>query len=180
MLSKLFPKQGETVPEIRFKGFSGDWEEQTFEYIYTYHRPDKYIVKSDQYNNKYNCSTGCGEQRVLPQVGVLAPTPIPASLWGRQGVNPASGETEAVALVALPSPHVYQGAAPDGVMHGGARRRGGDVWCSAIQSTTWGRRRGGASGAPTILPVSRCTVGREPERVGEGEGGEGGGGRRGG
>ena len=42
-------------------------------------------------------------------------------------MNPASGETEAVALVALPSPHVYQGAAPDDVMHGGARGRGGRV-----------------------------------------------------
>ncbi len=27
MLEKMFPKQGETIPEIRFKGFSGDWEE---------------------------------------------------------------------------------------------------------------------------------------------------------
>ncbi|MCD8441040.1 restriction endonuclease subunit S [Tenacibaculum dicentrarchi] len=27
MLSKLFPKKGETTPEIRFKGFTGDWEE---------------------------------------------------------------------------------------------------------------------------------------------------------
>lgn len=27
MLEKMFPKQGETVPEIRFKGFSGEWEE---------------------------------------------------------------------------------------------------------------------------------------------------------
>lgn len=27
MLSKMFPKQGQTVPEIRFKGFTGDWEE---------------------------------------------------------------------------------------------------------------------------------------------------------
>ena len=26
MLEKMFPKQGETTPEIRFKGFSGDWE----------------------------------------------------------------------------------------------------------------------------------------------------------
>lgn len=25
MLEKMFPKQGETIPEIRFKGFSGDW-----------------------------------------------------------------------------------------------------------------------------------------------------------
>ncbi|MDG2666006.1 restriction endonuclease subunit S [Vibrio alginolyticus] len=27
MLEKMFPKQGETMPEIRFKGFSGEWEE---------------------------------------------------------------------------------------------------------------------------------------------------------
>lgn len=27
MLEKMFPKQGETTPEIRFKGFSGAWEE---------------------------------------------------------------------------------------------------------------------------------------------------------
>lgn len=27
MLEKMFPKEGETVPEIRFKGFSGEWEE---------------------------------------------------------------------------------------------------------------------------------------------------------
>ncbi len=26
MLEKMFPKQGETVPEIRFKGFSGEWK----------------------------------------------------------------------------------------------------------------------------------------------------------
>lgn len=27
-LEKMFPKQGETVPEIRFKGFSGEWKEK--------------------------------------------------------------------------------------------------------------------------------------------------------
>jgi type I restriction enzyme S subunit len=30
MLEKMFPKQGETTPEIRFKGFSGEWEDQLF------------------------------------------------------------------------------------------------------------------------------------------------------
>lgn len=29
MLEKMFPKQGETVPEIRFKGFGGEWEHST-------------------------------------------------------------------------------------------------------------------------------------------------------
>lgn len=28
MLEKMFPKQGETIPQIRFKGFSGEWEEK--------------------------------------------------------------------------------------------------------------------------------------------------------
>ncbi|HAS6183874.1 TPA: restriction endonuclease subunit S [Vibrio vulnificus] len=28
MLGKMFPKQGETIPEIRFKEFSGEWEEK--------------------------------------------------------------------------------------------------------------------------------------------------------
>lgn len=27
MLEKMFPKQGETIPEIRFKGFGGEWRE---------------------------------------------------------------------------------------------------------------------------------------------------------
>jgi type I restriction enzyme S subunit len=31
MLEKMFPKQGETIPEIRFKGFSGEWEHFTIE-----------------------------------------------------------------------------------------------------------------------------------------------------
>jgi len=28
LLEKMFPKQGATIPEIRFKGFSGEWEEK--------------------------------------------------------------------------------------------------------------------------------------------------------
>ncbi|MCT6517649.1 restriction endonuclease subunit S [Proteus vulgaris] len=42
MLEKMFPKPGETVPEIRFKGFSGEWEEKDFSDIAsrvsTYHK----------------------------------------------------------------------------------------------------------------------------------------------
>lgn len=33
MLEKMFPKAGESVPEIRFDGFSGDWEEKKLEDI---------------------------------------------------------------------------------------------------------------------------------------------------
>ncbi|GLS83774.1 restriction endonuclease subunit S [Paraferrimonas haliotis] len=35
MLEKMFPKQGETIPEIRFNGFSGEWEEREFSSIAT-------------------------------------------------------------------------------------------------------------------------------------------------
>lgn len=35
MLEKMFPKQGETIPEIRFKGFSGEWHERQFSDIAT-------------------------------------------------------------------------------------------------------------------------------------------------
>jgi len=31
MLEKMFPKPGETIPEIRFKGFGGEWEHFTIE-----------------------------------------------------------------------------------------------------------------------------------------------------
>ncbi|MBO1503073.1 restriction endonuclease subunit S [Serratia proteamaculans] len=35
MLEKMFPKQGKTIPEIRFKGFSGEWQERLFSDIAT-------------------------------------------------------------------------------------------------------------------------------------------------
>lgn len=35
MLEKMFPKQGETVPEIRFKGFSGEWKEKIIYELFT-------------------------------------------------------------------------------------------------------------------------------------------------
>lgn len=34
MLEKMFPKDGEVVPEIRFKGFSDDWEQRGFGNIF--------------------------------------------------------------------------------------------------------------------------------------------------
>jgi type I restriction enzyme S subunit len=33
MLEKMFPKNGATVPEIRFKGFAGDWNEEKLSYF---------------------------------------------------------------------------------------------------------------------------------------------------
>ena len=36
MLVKMFPKKGALVPEIRFKGFSGDWEKDSLGNIYNF------------------------------------------------------------------------------------------------------------------------------------------------
>jgi type I restriction enzyme S subunit len=43
MLSKMFPKEGQKVPEIRFKGFDGDWEEKTLETL-------TLVIKGEQIN----------------------------------------------------------------------------------------------------------------------------------
>ncbi|NBL90601.1 MULTISPECIES: restriction endonuclease subunit S [Proteus] len=53
MLEKMFPKQGETVPKIRFKGFSEEWSEKGLGEVFTYERPDNYIVKSSVYSDEY-------------------------------------------------------------------------------------------------------------------------------
>ena len=34
MLQKMFPKDGEKVPEIRFAGFEGEWEQRKFVYVF--------------------------------------------------------------------------------------------------------------------------------------------------
>lgn len=37
MLQKMFPKKGEKIPEIRFEGFTGDWEQRKLSEIATMH-----------------------------------------------------------------------------------------------------------------------------------------------
>ena len=51
LLQKLFPKHDAKLPELRFKGFEDVWESMKFKNILNYERPDKYIVKSDNYSN---------------------------------------------------------------------------------------------------------------------------------
>lgn len=58
MLQKMFPKTGETVPEIRFPEFTGDWEEHELSEMFNYEQPSKYIVKNDDYE-------GCSKYPVL-------------------------------------------------------------------------------------------------------------------
>ena len=53
MLKKMFPKKGETSPEIRFKGFTDDWEERKLGEILNYEQPTKYIVEDTNYSNEY-------------------------------------------------------------------------------------------------------------------------------
>lgn len=38
------------TPQLRFTGFSEDWETDVFENIFYYERPDKYIVRSKEYS----------------------------------------------------------------------------------------------------------------------------------
>ena len=51
LLQKLFPKHDAKISELRFKGFEDVWESMKFKNILNYERPDKYIVKSDNYSN---------------------------------------------------------------------------------------------------------------------------------
>ena len=92
----------------------------------------------------------------------MAHTASSKGVRGRQGVNPVSGGhiggpvgVEVSAVVALPSPKVEVGL---GVGVTKLRARGGGGRGGWVQ--------GGASSAPTIPLVARCTVGREPERAG--------------
>ena len=53
LLEKMFPKNDSDVPEIRFKGFTDAWEQRKFQDMFSFERPDPYIVKSDKYSNEY-------------------------------------------------------------------------------------------------------------------------------
>ena len=52
MLQRMFPQPGTTTPEIRFKGFEGDWVEKKVGDIFNYERPDRYIVESSDYSKE--------------------------------------------------------------------------------------------------------------------------------
>ena len=41
-------------PELRFKGFTDDWEERKLGEIFNYEQPTKYIVKSTEYDDNFN------------------------------------------------------------------------------------------------------------------------------
>jgi len=53
MLDKMFPNNGATIPEIRFKGFSGEWEEKKLGEVLDYIQPTKYLVENTEYDDAY-------------------------------------------------------------------------------------------------------------------------------
>ena len=53
-LQKMFPKNGEDKPEIRFAGFTDAWEQRKLGEIFNYEQPTKYIVKSTEYDDTFN------------------------------------------------------------------------------------------------------------------------------
>ena len=53
LLQKMFPKDGADVPELRFPGFTGSWEQRKLGELYAYEQPGPYIVKSTEYDNAY-------------------------------------------------------------------------------------------------------------------------------
>ncbi len=53
MLEKMFPKQGETMPEIRFQGFSGKWESCSVGSITDFHKQGFYTNESYSPSKKY-------------------------------------------------------------------------------------------------------------------------------
>ena len=53
LLQKMFPKSGETVPEVRFPGFTDAWEQRKLGDILQYEQPQKYIVSSTNYDDSF-------------------------------------------------------------------------------------------------------------------------------
>lgn len=53
MLEKMFPKQGSKVPEIRFNGFTDDWEQRKVAEITTFHKQGFYTTEGYDDDKKY-------------------------------------------------------------------------------------------------------------------------------
>ena len=54
MLEKMFPKNGESIPQIRFQGFTQAWEKRRLGEIFDYEQPTHYIVNSTDYDDNYD------------------------------------------------------------------------------------------------------------------------------
>lgn len=55
MLEKMFPKPGETIPKIRFKGFSGEWESEVLGSVVSFYKGKGLPKSSIQDDGVYPC-----------------------------------------------------------------------------------------------------------------------------
>jgi len=53
LLQKMFPKNGENVPEIRFPDFTDAWEQRKLGGMLEYEQPTKYIVRTTDYDDRF-------------------------------------------------------------------------------------------------------------------------------
>lgn len=51
---KMFPQSDHKVPEVRFAGFTDDWEQRKLGDIFNYEQPQQYIVSSTEYDDSYD------------------------------------------------------------------------------------------------------------------------------
>ncbi|MBE5905297.1 MAG: restriction endonuclease subunit S [Lachnospiraceae bacterium] len=109
MLQKMFPKNGERVPEIRFEGFTGDWEQRklgdVFEQTSNFVNPNEHDIelwsltvedgltpKSERYNREFLVKKEDNFKEVRP--GDIVYNPMNMTL-GAVGYN-AMGKSVAV------------------------------------------------------------------------------------
>lgn len=98
MLSKLFPKAGQTVPEIRLDGFEGEWEVQTLKELASFSKGNGY-TKNDLVNSgKEIILYGrlyTNYQTVISKVNTFVTTVKANTVISKGGevIVPASGES---------------------------------------------------------------------------------------
>lgn len=98
MLSKMFPKAGQTVPEIRLDGFEGEWKVQSLKELARFSKGNGY-TKSDLVNSGNEIilygQLYTNYQTVIPMVNTFVLETREKSVISKGGevVVPASGES---------------------------------------------------------------------------------------
>mgnify|MGYP000970831569 CR=1 FL=1 len=98
MLSKMFPKAGQTVPEIRLDGFEGEWEVQTLKELARFSKGNGYI-KNDLVNSGKEIilygQLYTNYQTVISKVNTFVTTVKANAVISKGGevIVPASGES---------------------------------------------------------------------------------------
>ena len=98
MLSKMFPKAGQTVPEIRLDGFEGEWEVQTLKELARFSKGNGY-TKNDLVNSGKEVilygQLYTNYQTVISKVNTFVTTVKANAVISKGGevIVPASGES---------------------------------------------------------------------------------------